>query len=51
MLAAGAVGGCRITKQGLSVTDWWYATLGTAGGMTTMDVQEICANRGTFVAP
>jgi hypothetical protein len=46
----GAAGGCRITSQGVTVTDWWYST-GTATTPTMADIQKLCGPIGVFVAP
>jgi hypothetical protein len=43
-----ALGGCRTTEQGHTVTGWYYAT----GGITQAQIQQLCAQGGlTFVAP
>ena len=43
-----ALGGCRTTQQGRTVTGWYYAT----AGITQAQIQQLCAQGGlTFVAP
>ncbi|MGH7735992.1 MAG: hypothetical protein ACREOE_20415, partial [Gemmatimonadales bacterium] len=43
----GAVGGCRITQAGETLTTWFYT-----GGQTAAEVQQQCtASNGTFVSP
>jgi len=44
-----ALGGCRFTANGASVTEWYYS--GT-GNQTSADIQAMCASAGaTFIAP
>ena len=43
-----ALGGCRTTQQGRTVTGWYYATT----GITPAQIQQLCAQTGlTYVAP
>jgi hypothetical protein len=43
----GAVGGCRVTQAGGTLTIWFYT-----GGQTAAQVQQQCAaTNGTFVSP
>jgi hypothetical protein len=45
---ANALGGCRTTEQGHTVTIWYSATT----GITQAQIQQLCAQAGlTFVAP
>src|SRR5262249_12075815 len=49
----GALGGCRITSGGVTVTEWWYA-FGDAGvSGTSLDIRMLCANvpGGVYIAP
>lgn len=45
---AGAVGGCRVSNGGQSVTTWYY---GGDGSTTTADVQKICSGLASVGAP
>jgi hypothetical protein len=48
-----ALGGCRITSGGVTVTEWYYGSGdgGVASG-TSADIQMLCAGIGAaFVAP
>jgi hypothetical protein len=49
----GALGGCRITNNGVTVTEWWYVfgDAGTSG--TSLDIQMLCASvpGGVYIAP
>ena len=42
-----ALGGCKITQGGLSVTEWYYDD--GSGLQTPASIQTLCAGLGTFV--
>lgn len=43
-----AIGGCRLTQAGVTVTAWYYQML----GFDAASIQQLCAAAGgTFVAP
>ena len=44
---AGAIGGCRITQGGETITTWFYTA-----GQTAAEIQQQCASAGgTFASP
>jgi hypothetical protein len=46
----GAIGGCSVTNEGVTTTDWFYGD-GKTPGMTPADVKKLCGTLGVFVMP
>jgi hypothetical protein len=47
-----ALGGCKVTSSGVTVTTWYFQSNGVGGANgTPADIQTMCSGIGTFVAP